>query len=456
MATHECSDYKLTNSYSCSDVRDFFPINSEDDHNTVTTGAEQLLSIIFPNAKMKFKSKYRSDILTDLFKVCTNFSPKYADSVKKYSCLKYKWSGENVKVILEVGVYGVHKVSASTGQVLSTYYYKDIFKIINVRDNELGSAFVISTSETEKLHLFVASDDNVRRDIVERIRLISRRNIGTVIPVSNETITLQHFTTHRLGVDVSSIIPLHTFTVFKVGGDHKSIQSKKRFLALTDQFLLERDANTNEIVNLRPLVEIYAIVRPKTDSQLFSIQYLCGDVRFYTSTERDILLASLLDNVRTSGNVNVHVKLDLAHHKIVCHPEIEAVRYLHLHTKDISLAQALDFFIENSFITPTSTVNVTKDRKETEKLIQAAITELLNNDFREASDEEFNNQLLALRYLFCTKPGFGYFVADRRWKDREIELLFGKVKKALGRDNDVITFTAIDMLSTLMQVGSLF
>lgn len=455
MATHELSDYKLTNSYNCNEIREFFPITSEEDQNTVTTGADQFFSIMFPNSKMKFKSKYRSDILTDLFKVCTNFSPKFSESTKKYTCLKNRWTGENSKVILDVGVYSVNKVNASTGQILSTYYYKDIFKLINVKDNELGPAFIISTTESEKLHLFVASDENVRREILDRIRLIARKNIGTVIPISNESFTRQHFTTNRLGIDVSSIAPLHSFSVFKVGGEHKGVIAKKRFLAVTDQFLLERDANTNEIVNLRSLVEIYAIVRPKTDSQLFSIQYLNGDIRCYTSTERDILLASLVDNVRTSGNVNVHVKLDLNHHKIICHQEIETVRYLHARTRDLSITQALDFYIQNSFITPTTVYNKEGNKKDTEKYIQAGITELLSDDFKDASDEDFNNQLLALRYLFCTKPGFSYFVIDRRWKDREIELLFSKVKKALNRDNDVITFTAIDMLSTLMQVSIL-
>src|SRR5699024_8789345 len=162
----------------------------------------------------------------------------------------------------------------------------------------------------------------------------------------------------------------------------------------------------------------------------------------YTSTERDILLASLLDNVRTSGNVNVHVKLDLAHHKIICHPEIETVRYIHSRTRDVPIAQALEFFIQNSFVTAAATANseYKRDRKEMEKLIHAAINELLFDDFKEASDEDFNNQLLALRYLFCTKPGFSFFVADRKWKDREIEMLFSKIKKALNRDNDVVTF----------------
>lgn len=454
VATHEVADYKLTNSYNCTEIRDFFPITSEEDQNTVTTGAEQSFSIYFPSAKMKFKSKHRSDILTDLFKVCTNFSQKYNESSKRYSALKHRWTGENVKVFVDVGVYSVTTTNPTTGLVLSTYYYKDIYKLANVKDVSQGSAFLIATTESEKYHLFIVNDDNVRRDIMDRIRLVARKNIGVVIPISNEAVTMQQFICKRLGYDVSSLAPLHNFLVLKVGAEHKGSPPKKRFLALTDQFLLERDANTNEIVNLRHLVDVYAIVRPKTDSQLFSVHYLNGDIRLYTSTERDIVLASLLDSVRTSGNANVHVKIELNHHKIISLPEVETVRYLHARTRELPIVHALDFFIQNSFVTPTTTLNNEpnrRERKEIDKFIQAAITELLIDDFNDATDEEFNKQLLALRHLFSTKPGFSFFVVDRRWKEREIELLFGKVKKALKRDNDIITFSAIDMLSTLMQ-----
>lgn len=454
VATYDITEYKLTNSYFCQDIKEFFPITSEEDSNTVTTGADQNFAIFFPNTKMKFRSKYRSDILTDLFKVCTNHSYKYSENNKKFSCIKRRWNGENIKVILEVGTYSVNKINQSTGDVMSKYYYKDIYKLVSVKDFSPGFAFVISSSESERYHFFIVNDEVTFKEIIERIRLIARRNIGVVIPFSNETLTIEQYNNNRLGVNISSLVPVHSFSVYKVGLHNPAAQGKKRTLDFTDQYLLERDPNTNEIINLRLLTEIYALVRPKTDSQVFSIEFLNGDSRFYSSTERDNLLSSVFDCVRASGNVNIHVKLNFNHHKIVSHPEIEAVRFIHAkgNNRD-AFMQSLEFFIENNFyVNSLFPSDAKKDRKDIERSIQFAISELLSEEYNEFPDEDFNCHLLALRYLFITKPGFQFFISDRKWKDREIELLFIKLKKALSRENCVITFTAIDMLCALMQV----
>jgi DnaJ family protein C protein 13 len=42
--------------------------------------------------------------------------------------------------------------------------------------------------------------------------------------------------------------------------------------------------------------------------QLATIQYIDGENRSYLSTDRDSLLASLLDGARAAGNPDVHVR----------------------------------------------------------------------------------------------------------------------------------------------------
>lgn len=80
-------------------------------------------------------------------------------------------------------------------------------------------------------------------------------------------------------------------------------------MALTDSCLVERDPATYCIVTLKPLHEIFALIRSPSNPQLFSIEFVKGQVSSYTSTDRDALLASLLDGVRASGNVDIHVKM---------------------------------------------------------------------------------------------------------------------------------------------------
>ena len=55
--------------------------------------------------------------------------------------------------------------------------------------------------------------------------------------------------------------------------------------------------------------QIFALVRDQENPQKFSVEYLQGAIRTYTSTDRDALIASVLDGVRASGNRDVHVKM---------------------------------------------------------------------------------------------------------------------------------------------------
>lgn len=52
-------------------------------------------------------------------------------------------------------------------------------------------------------------------------------------------------------------------------------------------------------------------MRDDKNPQMFSIEYVKGAIRTYTSTDRDALLASLLDGVRASGNRDICVKIQL-------------------------------------------------------------------------------------------------------------------------------------------------
>uniref|UniRef100_A0A834R1S3 DnaJ -like protein subfamily C member 13 n=1 Tax=Sarcoptes scabiei TaxID=52283 RepID=A0A834R1S3_SARSC len=433
VATFDPSDFKLTNVYACNEIREFQPIVNDEDANTITTGADQFFWINFPKAKMKFRSKYRNEILTDLFRVCINVSSKYSENIKRYEVLKRKWSGENYRVILEIGIHSINKIDPKTNQIRTSYPYKDIYRLIHVKDCDQGSAFVISTTGFEYFHLFISPNLNTSKEIFEKIRLIARRNIGIVIPITQESIEMQLFQDNRFAIPTSAFkYPLHV---------------------ITDHLLLERDSSNNGLMNSRYLNEIYSIVRPKDHSQKFALLYLNGDIRCYTSTERDSLLVSLMESVRSSGNINVSIKLNYSHNKIIGPQAIDVTRVINSRNKD--LLQSMEFFVENSFFSNTVAIQVNeskKDRREADKFIHAAISELLIEETFDDKLDDFNIKLLSLKNLFATRSGFSYFItADRSYRSSEIELLFRKIKKAFDKENDVVIFNAIDMLSILMQ-----
>lgn len=151
-------------------------------------------------------------------------------------------------------------------------------------------------------------------------------NLGINIKVLSVPITLEDFQCQRLGKyryisltyrylrlqllllltfsDDEHLTSVSEFPVYKV---HKERHQEpvRRTLCLSETCLLERDPQTYSVCTLRPLCDVFALVRDNDNPQLFSIEYVNGHIRTYTATERDALLASLLDSVRASGNDHI-------------------------------------------------------------------------------------------------------------------------------------------------------
>lgn len=75
------------------------------------------------------------------------------------------------------------------------------------------------------------------------------------------------------------------FPVYKI---HKERHQEpvKRTLCLSETCLLERDPQTYSVCTLRPLCDVFALVRDNDNPQLFSIEYVNGHIRTYMATER--------------------------------------------------------------------------------------------------------------------------------------------------------------------------
>lgn len=57
-------------------------------------------------------------------------------------------------------------------------------------------------------------------------------------------------------------------------------------MCLSESCILERDPQTYSICTLRPLSDIFALVRSRENPQLFSLEYMNGDIRNYTTSDR--------------------------------------------------------------------------------------------------------------------------------------------------------------------------
>nr|XP_028605985.1 dnaJ homolog subfamily C member 13 isoform X3 [Podarcis muralis] len=240
-------------------------------------------------------------------------------------------------------------------------------------------------------------------------------------------------------------------------GGFSRLEPVKRILALTETCLVERDPATYNIATLKPLGEVFALVCDSENPQLFTIEFIKGQIRKYSSTERDSLLASLLDGVRASGNRDVCVKMTPTDKGqrwgLLSMPVEEEVESLHLRflaaPPNGNFADAVFRF--NSNISYSGVLHaVTQDglfSENKEKLINNAITALLSQEGdMTASTAELESQFQAVRRLVASKAGFLAFTQLPRFRER----LGVKVVKALKRNNDGVTHASIDMLCALM------
>jgi len=188
--------------------------------------------------------------------------------------------------------------------VLASYCYKDFEGLLTMKDYPNG--FVIVCGGFGRLHLFASKH---MEEIKKKLQETALNNLGINIKMLKEPIKLDDFIAQRLGKFSSDehITSVSEFTVHKISSRH--LDPQRRTLCLSDTCLLERDPQTYNICTLRPLSDIFTLIRDNDNPQLFTIQYLNGQMRSYTTTNRDSLLASLLDGVRASGNRDVHVKM---------------------------------------------------------------------------------------------------------------------------------------------------
>ncbi|GFN83676.1 Dnaj homolog subfamily c member 13-like, partial [Plakobranchus ocellatus] len=306
-------------------------------------------------------------------------------------------------------------------------------------------------------HLFALEQ---RDDLCKAISEAGANYVGVVIRVRKEPITFEQFQNNRLGKYSTddAVTSYCEFTVQKVSPRHTD--SVRRTLCLTETCLVERDPATYNICTCKPLCDVFAINRDAENPQKFSVEYVKGDIRTYLSTDRDSLIASVLDGVRASGNRDICVKMyktprgyRLGPFTVPVDEEVEATHLKSLHAVPAGMTFNDAVFRFNANISYSGLLHaVTAEglfAQNKEKLINLALQSLIE---REGDQERVSNECLeaqfhALRRLVASKAGYQGFTEIPRMREK-VGL---KVVKALKRKHDAITHAAIDMLCALMQ-----
>eukprot|EP00039_Didymoeca_costata_P023981 m.8876 g.8876 ORF g.8876 m.8876 type:complete len:2271 (-) comp3968_c0_seq1:482-7294(-) len=370
-----------------------------------------------------------------------------------FSAFKEHWSGERKEVMLSAHPHALVQVNGK-GHVVAKYNYRDIEAICLVSDYPGG--FVVFYGGYARMHLFALEK---REELLRKIAENANNNIGRNLRVQQKTVTTKDFKANRLGSfsNDQAVTSLNEFLVNKISPRHGN-EPQQRIFATSETCIIERDPATYGIVTCRPLQDVLVLVRPPDDPQKFVIEYKLGEARTYLSTDRDAMLATLMDSIRAAGNNNVCIQIHRSQRGERYAPltsapeeEIESTLLKHLSqpTELVSFGTAVLRF--NSNINFSGLVHAVSEegwfKENKERLIFNALNALLVQGERTVSPAQAAGEFMAIRRLVASKAGFAAFTTLPNFKEQ----VGVKVVKALKWNNDGVTCAALDVLATLMQ-----
>ncbi|XP_054277797.1 dnaJ homolog subfamily C member 13-like isoform X1 [Macrosteles quadrilineatus] len=407
---------------------------------------------------MRFSTEHRAQLLSEAFKSRHMFHERWTET-QKYEAFKHHWSGTRLPVLLEVTPISVDQLDTATSQILASYCFKDIQTIQLVKDVAYG--FVIVSGSFGRKHMFISQN---RDEVIKKIQEMATFYLALKIDVASEEISIDEFANLRFGKysEDEFITSVVEFTVEKIQ-TNRHTDAERRLLCLSQACLIERDVQTYNAVTLRPLVDVTALIRCDDNSQLFTIEYADGSSKTYLTTNRDSLLATLLDGVRGSGNMDVHVKMKptargkrMGPFYATMEEEVESLHISYL--KEVpartgkQFCEMLERFNTNvpysGLLHQTTQDGLFTDNKE--KMIQQALESVMARGDLEPTDMDVADLeclFHTLRRLIASRAGFSAFTQLKGFR----ESLGVKVTKALRRNHEAVTHAAIDTVCALMK-----
>ncbi|KHJ44587.1 hypothetical protein D918_05253 [Trichuris suis] len=375
-----------------------------------------------------------------------------AEEGNKWAANKYQWSGGVTPVYLLVSSYAILQLEVPSNRVLAEYCYKDIVELIKVSD--AANTFIISHSPWKRLHMFSCESSS---ELLQRVKMCSYDNVGVACKISTESIPMSYFRLNRLGSynGKQHLTSLAEFSVEKISVRHK--MPVARLLCLSETCLIERDVVSYNVISLKPLSSIFSLIRCESDPQLFYVECFNDIFSSYKSVERDSVLVTLLDAVRTRGSVHVHVKMSPTNTSYRWVPfssfldedgEAQHAKFIVNSASRNGLLDALRRFNSNvpygGLMRSLSQEGLFSASKE-KLIVNSAMTIVEIGTC--LSPEDWESVYHALRRLFASKAGFHAFASIARLREK----LGNMIICSLKLNNEAVDHAAVETLCALMQ-----
>ncbi|XP_021903144.1 dnaJ homolog subfamily C GRV2 [Carica papaya] len=344
--TLDPSTLSVTNSYDvASDFESATPIVGRDEYNpsefniSVRTDGRGKFKAI------KFSSRYRASILTELHRIRWN----RLSTVAEFPVLHLRRrNSEWVPFKLKVTYVGVELIELKSGDPRWCLDFRDMNSpaIILLSDaygrkNVDHGGFILCPLYGRKSKAFQAASGTSNSTIIANLTKTAKSMVGVSLSIdSSESLTAAEYIKRRAKEPVGAEeTPCGGWSVTRLrsaahgtlnvsglslgvgpkGGLGEHGDAVSRQLILSKVSLVERRPDNYEAVIVRPLSAVSSLVRFAEEPQMFAIEFNDGcPIHVYASTSRDSLLAAVRDVLQTEGQCAVPVlpRLTMPGHRI--------------------------------------------------------------------------------------------------------------------------------------------
>lgn len=343
--TLDPSTLSVTNSYDvATDYEGATPIIGRDDNSfefniSVRTDGRGKFK------GMKFSSRFRASILTELHRLRWN----RIGAVAEFPVLHLRRrTGEWVPFKMKVTYVGLELIELKSGDLRWCLDFRDMNSpaIILLSDaygkkNTEHGGFVLCPLYGRKSKAFQAASGTSTTAIISNLTKTAKSMVGLSLAVdSSQSLSVAEYIKRRAkeavgaeetpcgGWSVTRLrsaahgtlnVPGLGLGVGPKGGLGEQGDAVSRQLILSKVSLVERRPANYEAVIVRPLSAVSSLVRFAEEPQMFAIEFNDGcPIHVYASTSRDSLLAAVRDVLQTEGQCAVPIlpRLTMPGHRI--------------------------------------------------------------------------------------------------------------------------------------------
>eukprot|EP00759_Apiculatamorpha_spiralis_P010258 PhF_6_TR17070/c0_g1_i3/m.26161/K09533/DNAJC13; DnaJ homolog subfamily C member 13 len=387
---------------------------------------------------LTFASEHRAYILSDIQEQKWISTGKQMTEV--ITARKYTSTEDWIRVEIVVTNFGLLVLDTDTRSIKSVYYFTQIMGIGKIQD--VPSAFVLHIGSYGRLHMYAS--DRVE-EILRRLQDAPARYLGLPPPKSMDSMLVSQFDTRRLGVVLAEMSSLLEYSVMKPPN------MTRRTLCVTETCMVERDVRTYNAVTVRHLIDLLCVVRCEEDAQRIFIQYRSNPkkVTCYITSDRDSLLATLLDSARHVGNTDVVLRVgtaDLGKRVGPCGKryvdvEMGVMKMLAESATGGNVLSCVKSFNENVPYCPGELIGGAPD-----KIIYSVATVVLEGIDHKGNPSIALDQFHALHRICSTRGGFSCPTIIQGF----VTKIGALVVRGLKMHHVGVTHAAIEFLSTLL------